>query len=81
MKTQRQALTRASKTRFCQTFNFEEKNLGQTATLYGSNRVFDPMNYRHPNGKHAFERDGIANIDEHSNGVAKAPTSIYATGY
>src|SRR5580765_6592211 len=57
--------------------NLDEKTC-QTATLYGFNRVLtDPIPT--PEWKNRIWKDGIANIDEHTNGVAKGSTSIYAT--
>jgi len=57
--------------------NLDEKTC-QTATLYGFNRVLtDPLPTLE--WKTRIWKDGIANIDEHANGVAKGSTSIYAT--
>lgn len=50
----------------------------QTATLYGFNRVLSDE-LPTPEWKTRIWKDGIANIDEHANGVAKGSTSIYAT--
>src|SRR6266478_6159985 len=50
----------------------------QTATLYGFNRVLTDE-LPTPEWKTRIWKDGIANIDEHLNGVGKGSTSIYAT--
>src|SRR5882724_8823137 len=49
----------------------------QTATLYGYGRVLEDE-LPTPDWKHRIWKDGIANIDEHLNGVGKGSTSIYA---
>ena len=54
----------------------EEKTC-QTATLYGYNRVLKDE-LPTPAWKNQIWKDGIANIDEHLNGVGPGATSIYA---
>src|SRR5580765_1821006 len=57
--------------------NLDEKTC-QTGTLYGFNRVLtDPLPTTE--WKTRIWKDGIANIDEHANGVGKGSTSMYAT--
>jgi len=55
----------------------EEKTC-QTATLYGFDRVLKDE-LPTPEWKTRIWKDGLANIDEHLNGVGKGSTSIYAT--
>src|SRR5438132_1826229 len=57
--------------------NLDEKTC-QTATLYGFNRVLTDK-LPTPEWKKRIWKDGIANIDEHLNGVGKGSTSVYAT--
>jgi beta-glucosidase len=54
----------------------EEKTC-QTATLYGYNRVLKDE-LPTPEWKTRIWKDGIANIDEHLNGVAQGANSVYA---
>ena len=56
--------------------NLDEKTC-QTATLYGFNRVLTDE-LPTPEWKTRIWKDGIANIDEHLNGVSKGSTSVYA---
>ena len=56
--------------------NLNEKTC-QTATLYGYNRVLKDE-LPTPEWKTRVWKDGIANIDEHLNGVAAGSTSVYA---
>src|SRR6266478_4860830 len=55
----------------------EEKTC-QTATLYGYNRVLKDE-LPTPAWKNRIWKDGIANIDEHLNGLGPNGKSIYAT--
>lgn len=57
--------------------NLNEKTC-QTATLYGFNRVLKDE-LPTPAWKTSIWKDGIANIDEHLNGVGRGSTSVYAT--
>jgi beta-glucosidase len=57
--------------------NLAEKTC-QTATLYGYKRVLQDE-LPTPNWKNEIWKDGIANIDEHLNGVAAGSKSVYAT--
>src|SRR5258708_34139564 len=57
--------------------NLDEKTC-QTATLYGFDRVLKDE-LPTAEWKNRIWKDGIANIDEHTNGVGKGSTSIYAT--
>src|ERR1700694_2841160 len=56
--------------------NLEEKTC-QTATLYGYKRVLQDE-LPPPDWKQQIWKDGIANIDEHLNGVSAGAKSIYA---
>lgn len=56
--------------------NLDEKTC-QTATLYGFNRVLTDE-LPTPEWRTRIWKDGIANIDEHQNGVSKGSTSVYA---
>src|SRR5882762_10985 len=56
--------------------NLAEKTC-QTATLYGYKRVLQDE-LPTPNWKNQIWKDGIANIDEHLNGVSAGSKSIYA---
>src|SRR2546430_11658459 len=56
--------------------NLEEKTC-QTATLYGYKRVLQDE-LPTPDWKKQIWKDGIANIDEHLNGVSAGSKSIYA---
>ena len=56
--------------------NLAEKTC-QTATLYGYKRVLQDE-LPTPNWKNEIWKDGIANIDEHLNGVAAGSKSVYA---
>src|SRR5437764_8136550 len=57
--------------------NLDEKTC-QTATLYGYNRVLKDE-LPTPGWKNQIWKDGIANIDEHLNGVGPNGNSVYAT--
>src|SRR6267378_6992749 len=59
--------------------NLAEKTC-QTATLYGYKRVLQDE-LPTPNWKNEIWKDGIANIDEHLNGVGPNGKSIYATDF
>src|SRR6266446_1280372 len=59
--------------------NLEEKTC-QTATLYGYARVLKDE-LPTPDWKNQIWKDGIANIDEHLNGVGPNGKSIYATDF
>ncbi|MEP6847624.1 MAG: glycoside hydrolase family 3 N-terminal domain-containing protein [Acidobacteriota bacterium] len=56
--------------------NLDEKTC-QTATLYGFDRVLKDE-LPTPEWKNKIWKDGIANIDEHLNGVSTGASSIYA---
>src|SRR5436853_7616847 len=56
--------------------NLNEKTC-QTATLYGYKRVLQDE-LPTPDWKNQIWKDGIANIDEHLNGVSAGSKSIYA---
>src|SRR6266478_5702123 len=64
-----------------------EEKTGQTATLYGvgRGRTGAPMPLKDelptPDWKNQIWKDGIANIDEHLNGVGPNGKSIYATDF